>query len=78
MKKYNWKELNRIQKGTFGEYFAKMEFTMYGAEVYTSEIDDRGIDFVCRFPDSDFFEVQANPTAPTCYVFNSENLFSKL
>ena len=36
--------LNRMQKGTFGEYFAKMEFAMFGFEVYTSEVDDRGID----------------------------------
>lgn len=58
MNKYDWNKLNRIQKGTFGEYFAKMEFTLFGAEVYTSEVDDRGIDFIVRFPNSSFYEVQ--------------------
>ena len=36
--RYNWKAFNRQQKGTYGEYFAKMEFTMYGFEVYTAEV----------------------------------------
>ena len=77
MKKYNWKELNRIQKGTFGEYFAKMEFTMYGAEVYTSEIDDRGIDFVCRLPNSDFFEVQVKTVSDFNLQFVNEHKFKR-
>ncbi len=41
-----WSQLNKQQKGTFGEYVAKMEFAMYGFLVFTAEVDDRGIDFV--------------------------------
>ena len=46
--KYNWDNLNRLQIGKYAEYYAKMEFTSYGFDVYTSEVDDKGIDFVIR------------------------------
>ncbi len=55
--RYQWQALNNQQKGTYGEYFAKMEFTMFGFEVYTAEVDDRGIDFVAR-KGQQFYEVQ--------------------
>lgn len=77
MNKYNWKELNNIQKGTFGEYFAKMEFTLFGSEVYTSEVDDRGIDFVARFPDSDFYEVQVKTVSDENLQYINEDKFKK-
>src|SRR3990170_2253645 len=48
MKKHAWSELNSLQIGKYAEYFVKMEFTQYGFDVYSSEVDDRGIDFVVR------------------------------
>lgn len=47
--RYNWKKLNRQQAGNFSEYFVKMEMTMYGFQVYSTEVDDRGIDFIARY-----------------------------
>ena len=50
MPNMNWAALSRGSRqklGAYGEYFAKMELTSYGLDVYTSEVDDRGIDFVC-------------------------------
>lgn len=46
----NWsrKELTSQKLGTFGEYYAKMALTSYGMNVYTSEVDDHGIDFVAE------------------------------
>ncbi len=61
MKLFNmeWKKLNREQLGKFGEYFAKMVFTSYGWYVYTTEVDDHGIDFVVKTPnDKEYFDVQ--------------------
>lgn len=34
--------------GTFCEYYAKMALTSYGMSIYTSEVDDHGIDFVAE------------------------------
>jgi len=40
--------LNRLQLGKYAEYLAKMEFILHGCDVFTSEVDDHGIDFVVR------------------------------
>ncbi len=45
MEKYIWSSLNALQIGKYAEYYAKMEFTLYGFDVFTSEVDDKGIDF---------------------------------
>jgi hypothetical protein len=58
MGRYSWSRLNSHQVGRFAEYFVKMEFALYAFEVYTSEVDDRGIDFVARHGAGGFFEVQ--------------------
>ena len=39
---------NRQKLGTFGEYYAKMTLASYGMSIYTSEVDDHGIDFVAE------------------------------
>ena len=41
----NWSELSHLQLGRYAEYYAKMEFASYGYDVYTSEVDDHGVDF---------------------------------
>jgi len=51
--KTSYKRLNNIQKGSFAEAYAKMAFTLEGFEVYTSEYDDRGVDFVVRNNDGE-------------------------
>ena len=69
MDRYDWSRLNHLQVGRFAEYFVKMELTLYGFEVYTSEVDDRGIDFVARRDDGPFFEVQVKSIRGFNYVF---------
>jgi len=56
--RYNWKKLNRQQVGAFSEYFVKMEMTMYGFQVYSTEVDDRGIDFIARYKKGPFLSLQ--------------------
>jgi hypothetical protein len=58
----SYSHLNTIQKGHFGEAVAKMAFTLEGYEVYTTEFDDRGIDFVIRSPEGNFYSVQVKTT----------------
>ena len=48
MPRMKWDKLNQRQLGQYGEYYAKMEFASYGYDVYTSEVDDHGVDFVAR------------------------------
>ena len=59
MPKMKWSELSPMQIGRYAEYYAKMEFTSYGYDVYTSEVDDHGVDFVARDVKMDiFYEIQ--------------------
>ena len=49
----NWAALSRKSRqklGTYGEYYAKMEFSSYGLDMFTSEDDDHGVDFVVEGP----------------------------
>ena len=52
----SWSNLNHMQLGKYAEYYAKMEFTSYGYDVYTSEVDDHGVDFVARDVKTDMSE----------------------
>lgn len=56
--RYRWSQLNLQQVGTYTEYFVKMELTMYGFQVYTTEVDNHGIDFVARHGRGTFLEIQ--------------------
>lgn len=69
MPRTNWSQLSSMQLGRYGEYFAKMEFTSYGFDVYTSEVDDHGIDFVAKSCDGVFYEVQVKSVRNDSYTF---------
>ena len=65
-----WSKLNHMQLGQYGEYYAKMEFASYGYDVYTSEVDDHGVDFVARDAKTGvFYEVQVKSMFKGNYVF---------
>lgn len=76
MNKYDWTRLSHLQIGKYAEYFAKMEFTLYGFEVYTSEVDDRGIDFVCK-KEGKYYDVQVKSIRSdrTNYIFFQKDKF---
>jgi hypothetical protein len=76
MSRYNWGKLNKQQVGTYAEYFVKMELTMYGFQVYTTEVDDRGIDFVVRYKKNPFIEVQVKSVRKPGYVFMQKSKFT--
>ena len=48
------------KRGHFGEYFAEMQFMLYGFEVYKTLVDDRGIDFIIRKPNGPFVVPKLN------------------
>jgi hypothetical protein len=75
MSRYSWSKLNTQQVGAYFEYFMKMEFAMYGFEVYTSEVDDRGIDFIARKDGGAFLEVQSKCLRKSGYIFMRKSHF---
>ena len=56
--RYEWGNLSKLQLGRYAEYFVKMEFTRLGFDVYTAEVDDKGIDFAIGSADNRYFDVQ--------------------
>ena len=46
-----------------------MEFTSYGFDVYTSEVDDKDIDFVIRNQKSKYYEIQVKSLRGSGYIF---------
>ena len=47
-----------------------MEFASYGYDVYTSEVDDHGGDFVARNPVNDrYYEIQVKAVRNLDYVY---------
>lgn len=77
MQRYIWSRLNNQQVGAYTEYFVKMELTMFGFQVYGTEVDDRGIDFVARHESGPFIEVQVKSLRPRSsgYVFMQKEKF---
>lgn len=66
----NWSELSHLQLGRYAEYYAKMEFASYGYDVYTSEVDDHGVDFVAKSPvDGEYYEIQVKAVRNLDYVY---------
>lgn len=73
-----WSKLSRMQLGRYAEYYSKMEFTSYGFEVYTSEVDDHGVDFVVRSVNGDtFYEVQVKAVRNYQYTFITKEKMAK-
>ncbi len=71
-----WSTLNHLQLGRYAEYYAKMEFASYGLEVYTSEVDDRGIDFIVRDQRGNFNEIQVKSLRNSGYIFMQKSKFN--
>jgi len=69
MSNTTWSKLNGLQLGRYAEYYSKMEFASYGFEVYTSEVDDHGIDFIVKTKSGIFLEIQVKSILKSKYVF---------
>jgi hypothetical protein len=46
-----------------------MEFTLAGFDVYTSEVDEKGIDFIIRKDEDRYYDVQVKSVRGLNYVF---------
>ena len=57
-RRYDWHRLTRPQVDKYGEYFLKMELTLWGLDVFAPEIDDPGADIVVRIDPGTFHEIQ--------------------
>jgi hypothetical protein len=73
MPNLQWSKLSHLQLGKYAEYYAKMEFASYGYEVYTSEVDDHGVDFVAKAPDTSvYYEIQVKSCRKVNYIYETK------
>lgn len=73
---HSWKELSTQRLGRYAEYYVKMAFTLRGLDVYTPEVDDRGLDFVVRAGPSRFYEFQVKSARGlNSYIFMRKAFF---
>ena len=75
MEKLKWKDLSPLQIGKYSEYIAKMEFILYGFDVYSPELDDKGIDFIVRKDDSFYFDIQVKAVRDFNYIYFQKSKF---
>lgn len=76
MNKFTWNRLNNLQLGKYAEYFVKMEFTLQGFDVYATEVDDRGIDFIIRKDADCYYDVQVKSVYNSKYIFFPKDKFT--
>jgi hypothetical protein len=79
--RHDWSRLNRLQLGKYAEYLVKMEFVLCGGDVFASEVDDHGIDFVIRTRQGNRYDVQVKSFRieagkGTPYVFLQKSKFN--
>lgn len=72
----SWKHLNHLQVGKFAEYLVKLSLVSHGLDVYTSEVDDRGIDFVIRKNHQTYFDIQVKSCRNLNYIFFPKSKFA--
>ena len=76
-----WSKLKKLQLSRYGEYYSKMEFSRNGFDIYTSEVDDKGIDFIVRKTDDsssiNYYEIQVKTIRwpASKYVFMRKSQF---
>ena len=70
-----WGILNRMQLGEYAEYYTKMEFASYGLDVYTSEVDDHGVDLIVKDNKKIFNEIQVKALRDKGYTFMQQEKF---
>jgi len=63
------KKANHLQLGKFAEAYSKFVFQANGFVTYTSDVDDRGIDFLAESSDKRFYKVQVKSVKKSEYVF---------
>ena len=75
MRKKVWKDLNHLQIGKYAEYLAKMEFILFGFDVFTPELDHKGIDFIVRKDELVCFDIQVKSTRGLNYIYFRKSKF---
>lgn len=73
MTRHDWSRLNHLQLGKYAEHLATMRLIELGLEVYSTEVDDRGIDKVVRYAPGRCLEIQVKSVRGYNLTFFTKN-----
>lgn len=78
-KNFSYSELNHLQVGRICEYWVKMFLTLENLDTYSSEVDDKGIDFVVRLDKAIHIDIQVKAVRlkSSSYVFITKKNWPK-
>lgn len=71
----NKEKITHLHTGKMGELLGKAKFLEYGFDVYSSEVDNKGIDFIVCNEKKQYFEIQVKATYKK-YVFMRKEVFT--
>lgn len=73
-----WSRLSKKRLGYFSEKFAAAVMAFYGFYIYTTEIDDHGIDFIAERKDRELLKIQVKSArlVGTRYVYMKKRDFN--
>lgn len=68
---FTYQNLNHLQVGRICEYWVKMFLTLESLDVYTTEVDNKGIDLIVRLDNSLHVDIQVKSVRykKSAYVF---------
>ena len=69
--KFTYDDLHHLAISRIAEYLTKYILTLKGLDVYTTEVDNKGIDFVIRNNQKKYFDIQVKSIRypNTSYIF---------
>ena len=69
-KNFSYDHLSHLQIGQIGEYWVKIWLTLLGFDVFYTDVDDKGIDFIIRLDDNKHIDIQVKTVREnTGYTF---------
>lgn len=74
-KNFEYSNLNRFQVGKFGEYWVKMWLSLARFDTYTTEIDDKGIDFIIRLNNDKHLDIQVKTIRKKGYIYIPKHIW---
>jgi hypothetical protein len=76
--KYDYGKLSHLQVGKIGEYWTKIWLTFAGFDIYTSDVDDKGIDFIIRTDNEKHIDIQVKTIREnTKYIYITKDSWKK-
>jgi len=73
---YDWSRPSSLQLARYAEFLVMAEFLRWGLEVYSTEVDERGIDLLVRNNAGNIYDFQVKSSRNLNYIFFRKETFA--